>query len=243
MPRALTAVCLFLAACAADPKKDANTANDAKKEDGPSNTPTSGGADRSRCDPSGKEVTSLDINGDKKPDVWKFYASTIENGAKVQVLTCKEVDLNFDGKKDMWVYYDNAGDVTLEEFDLDFDGRTDLWTYRTGGKIVRQRLRHQLRRQAGHLEGLREREAGAHRAQLAQHGKDRRVGILRGRQARSHRLRHLGLGPGRPLGPRARRGGGGQACRGGHAARRQHRSDAAGRDARRGAGPEEITQH
>src|SRR5450432_1867999 len=124
--RSLALACVLVAACASNEKKDGNTANDEKKNDNPSSTPSVAGVDRTRCDSSGKEVTSLDINNDKKPDVWKFYAAAIENGAKVQVLTCKEVDLNFDGKKDMWVYYDNSGNVTLEEFDLDFDGRVDL---------------------------------------------------------------------------------------------------------------------
>src|SRR3954466_14863084 len=117
--RSLALASLLCAACADNEKKDSNTTAAQKQTHQPSSTPPNSGVDKSRCDSSGKEVTSLDINGDHKPDVWKFYAAAIENGAKVQVLTCKEVDLNFDSKKDMWVYYDNGGNVTLEEFDLD----------------------------------------------------------------------------------------------------------------------------
>ncbi|MGZ7086933.1 MAG: hypothetical protein ACXVIH_11445 [Ilumatobacteraceae bacterium] len=124
-----------LSACAHDEKKEGTTA---AAEGG--NQPAPAQTDRSRCDPAGKKVVELDVSNDGKPDVWKVYAQTVDNGAKVDVLTCKEVDLNFDGKKDMWVYYDNGGNVTLEEFDLDFDGKLDMWTYRQNGKIVRQEL-------------------------------------------------------------------------------------------------------
>ena len=93
-----------------------------------------------RCDPKDKRVIELDVNKDGKPDVWKFYAATIDQGTKIEILTCKEVDLNFDSKKDMWVHYESSGNVSLEEFDLDFDGKIDLWTYRQQGKVVRQEL-------------------------------------------------------------------------------------------------------
>jgi antitoxin component YwqK of YwqJK toxin-antitoxin module len=113
--------------------KEAQNAGDAQ-----SGQPGAGAKDKSRCDPSGKKVTTVDLNGDKKPDVWKFYATVVENGANLDVLTCKEVDLNFDEKKDMWVYYDNAGNINNEEYDLDFDGKIDLWVYRQNGHIVRE---------------------------------------------------------------------------------------------------------
>ena len=100
--------------------------------------PGTGEKDKSRCDTSGKKITTVDLNGDGKPDVWKFYASVVENGASLEVLTCKEVDLNADGKKDAWIYYENNGNVANEEYDLDFDGRIDLWVYRQNNKIVRE---------------------------------------------------------------------------------------------------------
>ena len=97
-------------------------------------------ADRGRCDPKDRRVVEVDVNKDNRADVWKFYRETVDQGTKVEVLTCKEVDLNFDNHKDMWVYYDEAGNIAREEFDLDFDGNIDLWTYRQQGKIVRQEL-------------------------------------------------------------------------------------------------------
>ncbi len=126
---------LFLAACAGN-KKDTNTPANA----GQGNQPEAAVVDKSRCEPNGKKVVELDINGDKKPDVWKFYVKVVENGAQVDALTCKEVDLNYDGKKDIWVYYDASSNVAHEEFDLDFDGKVDLQTYRQLGKIIRQEM-------------------------------------------------------------------------------------------------------
>jgi antitoxin component YwqK of YwqJK toxin-antitoxin module len=123
-------IALCLAGCkSTDTKQDGTTA---AKADQP------GEKDKSRCDTSGKKITTVDINNDGKADVWKFYATVMENGAKLEVLTCKEVDLNKDGKKDAWIYYENGGNVANEEFDTDFDGRIDMWTYRQNGKIVRE---------------------------------------------------------------------------------------------------------
>ena len=123
---------LSVTACSStDTKQEGTTAAKADQ-------PGSGEKDKSRCDTSGKKITTVDLNNDGKPDVWKFYATVMENGAKLEVLTCKEVDLNQDGKKDAWIYYDNAGTVANEEFDLDFDGRIDLWVYRQNGKKVRE---------------------------------------------------------------------------------------------------------
>jgi hypothetical protein len=134
----LFACALLLAAAGCHEEKNPGTTPAAQT--GGEGQPAPASADRSRCDPSGKKVVELDVSGDGKADVWKVYAQTMDNGAKVDVLTCKEVDLNFDGRKDMWVYYDNSGNVTLEEFDLDFDGKLDMWTYRQNGKIIRQEL-------------------------------------------------------------------------------------------------------
>src|SRR5437867_3334736 len=75
---------------------NAKTADDKKKEPGNANAPEEVKADRSRCDKSGKKVVELDVNKDGKPDVWKIYQQVVDQGTKVDVLTCKEVDLNFD---------------------------------------------------------------------------------------------------------------------------------------------------
>src|SRR5438067_739900 len=106
---------LSLAGCkTTDTKPEATTANKAEQ-------PGAGDKDKSRCDRSGKKITTVNIDNDGKPEVWKFYASVVENGATLEVLTCKEVDLNRDGKKDAWIYYENNGNVANEEYDLDFD--------------------------------------------------------------------------------------------------------------------------
>ena len=126
---------LALSACASNDKKDTKTAVDAK-----SGQPEAAVVDKSRCEPAGKKVVELDINNDKKPDVWKFYVKVAENGAQVDALTCKEVDVNFDGHKDIWVFYDGSGNIAHEEFDLDFDGKVDLQTFRQQGKVIRQEL-------------------------------------------------------------------------------------------------------
>src|SRR4051794_9088777 len=41
--------------------------------------------DLSQCDEKGKQVVTSDTNNDKKPDVWKLYAS---GGSNAQILTC-----------------------------------------------------------------------------------------------------------------------------------------------------------
>ena len=64
--RSLALASLLLAACSGDEKKDSNTSGDAKKSEiQPSSTPPSSGIDKTRCDSSGKEVTALDINGER----------------------------------------------------------------------------------------------------------------------------------------------------------------------------------
>jgi hypothetical protein len=133
---ACVAIALTLAGCKTTNQKTDGTTPATAGGDQPGSMPI----EKSRCDASGKTVTELDLNQDKKPDVWKYYAKMMDNGAQVQVLTCKEIDLNFDGKKDMWVYYDNGGNVTNEEYDLDFDGKIDLWRFLQNGHVVREEM-------------------------------------------------------------------------------------------------------
>lgn len=133
----------FALGCAkTETKADPKTAADAKKEEtkeGPGADPTPPPpVDKSRCDAAGKKIIDTDLNRDGKADVRKYLASVVENGAKVDVLVCREADLNQDGKRDVWTYYDNNGNITLEEMDLDFDGKIDMVAYRQQGKIVRE---------------------------------------------------------------------------------------------------------
>ncbi|HXU79891.1 MAG TPA: hypothetical protein VN914_00730 [Polyangia bacterium] len=94
--------------------------------------------DPTRCNPSGKQVVTADVDGDKKADVTKLYETREVGGQKMQILACKQVDLNHDGKIDIVYHYDQAGVLTFEEFDIDFDGRFETWTYYQGGQKVRE---------------------------------------------------------------------------------------------------------
>ncbi len=117
--------------------------------------------DRSRCDPKGKQVVSLDANGDGKPDVIKLFVTVNQDGHKVQQLVCKQSDLDFDGKVDLVQYYGPDGQLFMDEYsmnysgkfngrtfykdgkkvraekDMDFDGKPDYFEYYEGGKLVR----------------------------------------------------------------------------------------------------------
>ena len=57
--------------------------------------------DRSRCDDKGKQVVTLDANGDGKPDVIKLFQGATQDGHSTQQLLCKQTDLDFDGKIDL----------------------------------------------------------------------------------------------------------------------------------------------
>ncbi len=96
--------------------------------------------DRTRCDPTGKQLVSIDTNQDKKPDVIKLYTTGTVNGAAVQILACKQVDLNGDSKYDIVYRYDNTGTLTTEEFDLDFDGKYDSMTFYQSGQRVSEEM-------------------------------------------------------------------------------------------------------
>lgn len=74
-------------------------------------------------------IERIDVNGDKKADVFKFYRVISGSGADAKkVLIRKEMDVNFDQKIDIVQYFTGeAGKEVLvrEEMDLDFDGRVD----------------------------------------------------------------------------------------------------------------------
>ena len=69
--------------------------------------------------------------------------------------------------------------MVREELDTNFDGKPDIWKFYENEKLARLERDTQRQRQG------------------------RRVGVLRGRQARSHRLRHHRDRDGRQVGPRA----------------------------------------
>jgi hypothetical protein len=117
--------------------------------------------DRSRCDDRGKQVVTLDANGDGKPDVIKLFVPAFQGGTQVQQLVCKQTDLDFDGKIDLVQYYGQVGELFMDEYsvnyngkfngrtfyqdgkkvraekDMDFDGKPDYFEFYEGGKLVR----------------------------------------------------------------------------------------------------------
>ncbi len=89
-------------------------------------------------------IERIDINGDKRPDVYKFFRVVADPTGKAKpedlkkVLIRKEMDVNFDQKIDIVQYY--AGEsgkevLVREEMDLDFDGRVDTTRHYKGGNI------------------------------------------------------------------------------------------------------------
>jgi len=128
--RMLLVVSTALAGCGSTPKH-AEMVN-------ASNAPASPLVDREKCNDRDKHVVPADLNGDKKPDVWKYFKTVDIGGQKTEVLACKQVDLNMDGKIDMVTYYDDQGSqIQLEEIDGDFDGKFDFTVYYNQGKRVR----------------------------------------------------------------------------------------------------------
>jgi hypothetical protein len=124
-----------LVACADGPQKR----DDAAMLAGGSNVPAAPNVDRSKCSDKGKQVVTVDTNLDKKPDVWKYFTSSQQEGQTVSVLSCKQVDLNHDGKIDLVSYYDEKGSqLAMEEADLDFDGQFDVTSYYVAGRRVRK---------------------------------------------------------------------------------------------------------
>jgi hypothetical protein len=117
--------------------------------------------DRSRCDDRGKQVVSLDANGDGKPDVIKLFLPSTQDGHQIQQLVCKQTDLDFDGKMDLIQYYGPSGELFMDEYsmnysgkfngrtffqdgkkvraekDMDFDGKPDYFEFYEGGRLVR----------------------------------------------------------------------------------------------------------
>ena len=93
--------------------------------------------DRSRCDDKGKQVVSLDANGDGKPDVIKLFQSAAQDGHTVQQLVCKQTDLDFDGKIDLVQYYGPGGELFMDEYSMDYSGKFNGRTFYQEGKKVR----------------------------------------------------------------------------------------------------------
>jgi hypothetical protein len=79
---------------------------------------------------------TFDLNGDQKPDAWRYYK--VVNGQKK--LTQKSFDFNFDGKVDLKRHYNDKNKVTFDEADMDFDGTFDMKSFYLNDVIERKEL-------------------------------------------------------------------------------------------------------
>lgn len=90
------------------------------------------------------EVEKYDLNGDRKPDVWKYFNRVGDKSApakkRERLLAKKELDVNFDGKVDMRQFFNKFGDVVREEMDLDFDGHFDAVDYYLDGELYKREI-------------------------------------------------------------------------------------------------------
>jgi hypothetical protein len=127
------AITALVPACGSQQKQAANPGADLKV----SQSDFGAKFDRSRCDDKGKQVVSLDANGDGKPDVIKLFLAVSQDGHTVQQLVCKQTDLDFDGKIDLVQYYGPGGELFMDEYSMDYSGKFNGRTFYQEGKKVR----------------------------------------------------------------------------------------------------------
>ncbi len=94
-------------------------------------------------------IERIDVNGDHKPDVFKYYrlidapaagkeGADTSKGPK-KALIRKELDINFDMRIDIVEYYEGEPgkeQKVREELDLDFDGRVDMSRHYKDGNVT-----------------------------------------------------------------------------------------------------------
>ncbi len=78
-------------------------------------------------------VQAIDINGDKKADVFNYMRERKDNAP---LMVRKETDLNWDGRIDVRAWFDESGALVKEEMDGDFDGRVDWTDHYQGSRRV-----------------------------------------------------------------------------------------------------------
>jgi hypothetical protein len=91
-------------------------------------------------------IERIDVNGDHKPDVFKFYRNVEVVGADPaapkavkRALLRKELDVNFDQRIDIVEFYEGEPgkeQKVKEDFDLDFDGRVDETRHYKDGNVT-----------------------------------------------------------------------------------------------------------
>jgi hypothetical protein len=130
---ALLGFCLAATAAGCGSKQKTPMANPADS------LKTSMGAqfDRSRCDDQGKQVVTMDANGDGKADVIKLFVAVAQGGQSSQQLACKQTDLDFDGKIDLVQYYGPNGELLMDEYSMDYSGKFNGRTFFQEGKKLR----------------------------------------------------------------------------------------------------------
>jgi hypothetical protein len=126
-------IAALVPACGGQQKQPANPSADLKV----SQSDFGAKFDRSRCDDKGKQVVSLDANGDGKPDVIKLFQPGTQDGHTIQQLVCKQTDLDFDGKIDLVQYYGPGGELFMDEYSMDYSGKFNGRTFYQEGKKVR----------------------------------------------------------------------------------------------------------
>jgi hypothetical protein len=82
------------------------------------------------CNPNGKRVEDLDVNGDGKNDQRKLFVP----GPAGELLVCWSVDFDGDGRPERIAGYDGKGSVAFEIFDFDFDGTPDASHFYLGAE-------------------------------------------------------------------------------------------------------------
>ncbi|MBM4371781.1 MAG: hypothetical protein FJ098_09010 [Deltaproteobacteria bacterium] len=93
--------------------------------------------------PEGTQLERGDMNGDGRPDVWKYTREVPDPaapGTRKTVLARKEADLNFDGSKDVYIEYGDGEIPSHEAFDFDFDGRVDQENFYEQSRIREKRV-------------------------------------------------------------------------------------------------------
>lgn len=87
----------------------------------------------------GEEFVQSDLNGDGKPDTFKYYLPRQDKPEELRLVR-REMDLNFDGRLDLWNWYGEEGELVKQAFDLDFDGKIDVVSFFEHGVVVRKEL-------------------------------------------------------------------------------------------------------
>lgn len=137
----LVLVAATMSACGGAAEQQKNDAEQAAKETAPvdSGNPVSLELDGNQA------IQRIDVNGDSKADVFKFYRIVgkapegKDESDAPRVLVRKEMDVNFDSKTDVIEYFSGeAGKEQLirQEYDLDFDGRVDETRHYKAGHVT-----------------------------------------------------------------------------------------------------------